>query len=109
MHCQKLAEQQGVDAITCEAIDHLHLVRAFIEEEASCPDTKKEKLLKLYDLWFLNEQTLQKLWKFKRDPNFIKFWAFPQCTCPKLDNEEKYPYGRYIASMDCIIHGNGES
>ena len=51
------------------------------------------------------EFKLQDLWKFERNKNFHKFWEYPKCTCPTLDNYDRYPYGYYVHSGECLIHG----
>lgn len=51
------------------------------------------------------EEQLQNNWKFPVDSNYYRFWDRPHCTCPKMDNDDAYPYGRYIVSGDCPIHG----
>lgn len=33
------------------------------------------------------------------------FWIRPKCTCPKLDNDDRYPYGYYVVNMTCPLHG----
>lgn len=52
------------------------------------------------------EYQLQDLWNFCRDTNYIKFWTIPKCGCPCLDNEDRYPYGYYVVSSDCVLHGH---
>ena len=52
------------------------------------------------------ELRLQSLWGFDLNPNYIKFWNRPRCTCPKTDNNERFPHGYYITNGDCPLHGN---
>ena len=59
----------------------------------------------VYKTWFENEIALQEIWGFDYDPNYIKFWHFPFCECPKLDNEDSYPHGYFVLSSNCKIHG----
>jgi len=58
-----------------------------------------------YKIWYENEKLLQKLWKFDDNEDYIKFWNFPACTCPKMDNNDNYPCGRYVQVQNCPIHG----
>src|ERR1035437_6269419 len=50
------------------------------------------------------EFALQRVWHFPLDQNFHRFWHFPGCTCPKMDNEDAYPHGYYTKAMDCPVH-----
>lgn len=107
MHNPKLADKQGLDEITREVIDKLHLLRDLIElsAEKQSEDFTEEDLKEHYKVWYENEKLLQKLWKFEENEDFIKFWNFPGCTCPKMDNNDNYPYGRYVTVQTCPIHG----
>lgn len=115
MHNPKLADKQGLDHTTREVIDKLHILRDFLEDHARRLMTTNDSeeyevsvtdLIKsTYDVWFENEQLLQKLWKFREDKDYIKFWTFPACTCPKMDNDDAYPHGRYVTVQNCPIHG----
>lgn len=48
---------------------------------------------------------LQKIWKFKLDENYHKFWNLPGCECPKLDNMDMYGTGHRYTNPNCPIHG----
>jgi hypothetical protein len=49
---------------------------------------------------------IQKIWGVKEDINYHKFWRWPFCDCPVLDNMEVYPYGPYIYNGNSEVHGN---
>ncbi len=51
------------------------------------------------------EFELQRLWKFKEDINFHRFWEAPKCFCPTMDNEDGYPYLSYRNHI-CPLHGH---
>jgi hypothetical protein len=51
------------------------------------------------------EYRLQDLWGFTRDSAYFKRWYRPRCTCPKMDNNDRYPTEHYITTMDCPLHG----
>lgn len=51
------------------------------------------------------ELELQKLWKFKQDIGYYKFWNVPHCKCSWLDNEDAFPSGHYVINLSCPIHG----
>ena len=110
-HNPTLADTQGVPEFDRKIIDKLHILRYLIEEnvkellqQKKTPE-RDEIIRKNYSEWFENERILQDLWKFPQDDNFIKFWAFPACTCPKMDNDDNFPAGRYVQTSSCIIHG----
>lgn len=50
------------------------------------------------------EFTLQGLWKFTRDVNYHTHWIeIKGCTCPKMDNQERWGTGRITVST-CPWH-----
>jgi hypothetical protein len=117
-HNKDLADKQGVPELHREVIDKLHILRYLIERnvkelmvsmknKVSTEDSDEVVMLiqTNYTIWMDNEKLLQKLWKFKEDEGYIRTWNFPACSCPKMDNEDAWPYGPYIISQPCIIHG----
>ena len=85
-----------------EAIRDLHYWRFGLHEVmATCPEVD----LPIYDdLCDGLEMCLQDSWKFPRDYRRFMFWERPRCTCPKYDNEDRYPNGNYIYSIECPVH-----
>jgi hypothetical protein len=83
-------------------ISGLHSVRDQIVELAR---QSEDIAIKLYPLWVTNEFILQDLWGFKRDTNYHRSWEYPYCKCPKMDNEDAYPYRRYVAGS-CKLHND---
>ena len=61
-----------------------------VEDRESLMECDKE----LTDIEF----KLQGLWKFTKDKKFHIFWYRPHCTCPIMDNNDRYPTGYYIIS-----------
>ena len=104
MHNPKLADKQGLDQTTRDVIDKLQLLRGFLEDSV-VPEHPAAHKVDTYNIWLENERLLQKLWKFEQNDKFIKFWNFPACECPSMDNNERYPTGHYIMSESCPIHG----
>jgi hypothetical protein len=103
MHNTTLAKRQGVDETACKVINHLHILRDYLNDSVAYEDDADHKKA-IYSLWFENEKLLQKLWNFPEDENYIKFWTFSACSCPKEDNEERFPIGNYIQHSSCPIH-----
>ncbi len=117
-HNPRLADKQDVGEFERKLIDKLHILRYLLNANVSelyqkyqkSKQKKKKELLKQlinsnYEEWIENERVLQKLWNFEENDNFIKFWDFPACSCPHMDNNDNYPTGYYIKSQTCIIHG----
>lgn len=88
-----------------DQIKELHIKRLELYDRI-----KKEKLPEA--LKALAEESteiefkLQELWKFKRNRDFHKFWELPKCECPVLDNDDRYPYGYYVITCTCPLHGS---
>lgn len=102
---KELAKDQGLSVLTIALIEGLHEYRKnifLVSEESRSNDLQRA----LYKEWYALEQELQILWKFDQDDNKIKFWNFPACSCPKMDNNDNYPYGYYVYSGGCIVHGD---
>lgn len=101
---KRLLDQQNAWS-NLEKIKAKHYERILIYTEME--NIKRDnKLLRLYDeLCTELEFELQGLWKFDRDINFHMFWQRPQCSCPKLDNQDRYPHGHYIINDECPLHG----
>ncbi len=78
--------------------------RERIEIHAAMMETKDVTLLQLYDNMYTEiEFELQDLWGFPRNANYHRFWYRPKCQCPRMDNDDSYPY-RHVISGGCEIH-----
>lgn len=68
-------------------------------------ETKDRKLMKSLALDLREiEFKLQETWGFPLDANFHRFWDYPKCECPKIDNYDAYPHLQYI-NNNCPLHG----
>lgn len=88
-----------------EDIKETHQLKLIIYDlirETEDPDLLKSLAQDLTEIEF----HLQELWKFPRDANFHRFWEYPKCTCPKLDNADDYPHMQHI-NLGCPLHGEG--
>jgi hypothetical protein len=100
---QRLVEKQGLSQEEVWKIQDLHNVRRQIElamEKTIDPG----KLHALFQDWTWCQFELQKAWKFKEDANYHKGWLVPNCGCPVLDNEDRYPHGPYVINLSCPVH-----
>lgn len=87
-----------------EEIIELHEDKLNVYEKIK--NTDDPEILKVYVNYLTaTEFQLQRLWGFSEDKNYHRFWQTPKCTCPKLDNEDSYPYHQYI-NGDCPLHGS---
>ncbi len=102
---KELADKQGLSPSTRAEIERLHSSRA---ETFSLATRSKDLgvLKRAYDAWMKQERELQRLWGFEQNDNYIKFWEFPACSCPSMDNNDAYPTGFYTMSGGCVIHGD---
>jgi len=100
---KELAVQRGLSEQTISDIEHHHDVRDFLVGEMK--ETPREELRELFKDWVENEYMLQNLWGFPESSAYHKWWSLPQCTCPKMDNEDAYPVGYYVMNDSCPMHG----
>lgn len=100
---QKLVERQGLTPEEVGKIQDLYKVDRQIQlamERTIDP----QKLRALFQDWTWCQFELQKLWKFKEDESYHKFWLVPNCGCPVIDNEDAYPKGPYSMNLNCPVH-----
>lgn len=100
---KQLAEDLGLDEDTIENIQILQDLRDEMEEDVK-EETDEELIRATYVSWLQVHKHLQTLWGFPQDDNYIKFWTFPHCSCPKIDNEDNYPVGYYTMNYSCLVH-----
>lgn len=86
-----------------QAINLLHVAR---EAMLTAANNDVESAKAIYPSWMALEAVLQRLWGFPEDVNWVKFWYYPYCTCPTIDNNDAYPHGYYSYSGSCPIHGH---
>lgn len=86
-------------------IKELHVER--MELEFMMDSTIDPNELKfLFEFWQDNQFRLQDAWGFERDATKHRFWYVPRCTCPKMDNDDRYFVGMYYISVSCPVHGD---
>jgi hypothetical protein len=104
---QKLVEQQELSQHEVQYIETLHEVRLRHIGEMSFLDPKEnqDQLLELAGKIRTLDFQLQEAWHFPQDENFHRFWELPHCSCPKMDNEDRWGTEYMIRSVECIFHG----
>jgi len=106
-----LAEKQKISDSRLENLKKLHISKDELFEMMDLSDPENPpselffpecaKLLK--DIEFL----MQKEWRFSEDEACHTWWCkAPHCTCPKLDNAERFGTKYKIIREDCPLHGN---
>ena len=86
-------------------IDILFQQAEVLFEQADGENIKTELSKFLADELKLLEFELQENWNFPKDEKYHTWWnRFKGCTCPKMDNDERFGYDKII-SEDCPFHG----
>lgn len=102
-----IAKQNAHENI--KGIKHLHKIKMMVETVM-----ENQEVNSSFDIEYLKEGDhmltslefmLQRLWGFRMDNKFHRFWERPRCACPKMDNDDRYPTGIYVVSGSCILHG----
>lgn len=102
----RMAIAQGVNDDQLEGLKASHLLRRELFQLASERTDNSFALEMLAKVFDCLEDEQQKLWNFKVDPNYHRFFDMPGCTCPKMDNAERLGTPYKIHSEDCPIHGH---
>ena len=51
------------------------------------------------------EYDLQKNWNFPQNSSFHRYWCLvPGCTCPKMDNQDRFGTRFRVYDADCPVH-----
>ena len=87
-------------------VDENDIIKITAEHDKKLVDNLRD-LAKLHEA---NEFELQDLWGFSRDSSMHRWFEFPGCECPKMDNEERMgvPQAGRIISGCCPIHYHGD-
>lgn len=100
----KLIREKHISSARVKKILHIYkqLDKLFIKMR----DNPKCDLRKSSNRFHNLQYRLQDAWKFPKDICYHKFWLLPKCECPKMDNDDAYPTGRYVMNSACPIHGD---
>ena len=102
---QALLEKQGITPEGEELIQELHGRKVAAYETIMATDDPNE-LEMLTDLITQIEFALQRAWGFPQSVAYHRFWETPKCSCPQMDNEERYGTKQFIIALDCRLHGD---
>jgi hypothetical protein len=103
----ELAQRQNLSEDEVFKIEQLHYSRRLLHDAIAQAISAGNKTVARAIAKALPEieLELQKLWKFKQDIGYYKFWLVPGCSCCKLDSDDNFPYGPYYINNGCNIHG----
>lgn len=101
---EELFKKQKLNKIDLCKLKHHYVILHSLFEKAENTDSVEE-LKAIAEQVENTEYALQKIWKFKLDKNFHRYWfRIPKCQCPKVDNEERVGTEYRIISESCKIH-----
>ncbi len=52
------------------------------------------------------EFEIQACSKLRRDKNYHRWFDFPKCTCPKVENEQNLSTAKRVINPNCIAHSS---
>ena len=100
-----LVIRQGVTPENLEELKRSHVLKYMIFEAAKNTDDQ-ETLRALAKIFERLEFAQQRLWGFPEDSSHHRWFDFPQCACPKMDNAERLGTSAgQIINTSCPIHG----
>ena len=100
----RLVTNQGLDLDEVDKVNKLHKVRnCYLTLMENTDDSVELKRLSLFITQI--DFQLQKLWKFKVDSTYHRFWELPKCQCPASDNLDTFGTGHRYINPNCKIHG----
>jgi hypothetical protein len=100
----RLVANQGLDLDEVDKVNKLHKVRnCYLTLMENTDDSVELKRLSLFITQI--DFQLQKLWKFKVDSAYHRFWELPKCQCPASDNLDTFGTGHRYINPNCKIHG----
>ena len=100
----RLVTNQGLDLDEVDKVNKLHKVRnCYLTLMENTDDSVELKRLSLFVTQI--DFQLQKLWKFKVDSAYHRFWELPKCQCPASDNLDTFGTGHRYINTNCKIHG----
>lgn len=101
---EHLVNKQGLNSEDVAALKATHRLRHALFDIARLT-TSVEGLKALAAFFDALEAEQQSLWKFDVNKDFRRFFDFPGCVCPKLDNIDRLGTPYHVISVDCPIHG----
>lgn len=104
----RLAAKQNLSRANLEALKETHIFKHMLFNSAKATDDPAT-LKALATLFERVEFEQQRLWGFPQDSKMHRWFDFPKCACPKMDNQDRYGTGFAIINSACPIHGTAPS
>lgn len=82
---------------------HVERLRIFQEARATTDVPTLQRLAAEFEKLEFRQQAL---WGFPQSSDFHRWFEFPGCDCPKMDNEDRLGTSYRVISETCVIHGN---
>ena len=102
-----LIKSQNIDDERLEQLKKMHIAKyLFFEFVKRIPNEQTKLIKECAKVWEQMEFDLQKLWGFEEDNKFHRFWDFPKCSCPVMDNEDRIGVSERVYLSSCLVHGN---
>lgn len=103
---QILIDDKNLNEETLGQIKQMHIMKHLLFKQAEdLPETNTIALRALATTYQNIEFELQRLWGFESNINYHRFWEFPHCKCPQLDNMDSIGSGMAVYNCSCPIHG----
>ena len=94
----ELAEKQGLTEEDISAIKAAYQILFGVLEHPEKYDNPVSLIEEI-------EYTLQDMWKFEKDRTKHSYWyKIKGCTCPVLDNKDRWGVDQRVISVDCKWH-----
>lgn len=101
---ESLAERQGVTDQEMINLVQLHQEKLTYFSTMG-GTTDRAELRRLAGLVETIEFEMQKNWHFPLNADFHEWYNVPNCTCPKMDNEDRRGTPYRVVDAKCPIHG----
>jgi hypothetical protein len=101
----RLAEQQLVNDEELAALVYSHQLRHILFESAKMLKNDPLKLKIVARVFEALEFEQQKLWHFKENADYHRWFDLPGCLCPKMDNMDSLGTPYRVHAQNCPVHG----
>jgi hypothetical protein len=99
----RLVVNRNLSTETVDKITKLHVLRSYFFDLMEMSEDNLE-VRRINKIVTQIEFQLQKLWGFKVDERFHRWFEVPKCSCPKMDNSEYIGTSYRVLNPTCILH-----
>lgn len=101
---ERLAKQQHVSDQEMDTLIQLHQEKLAVYDQMK-NTTNRLELRRLAGLVETIEFEMQKNWHFDLNKDFHEWYLVPNCTCPRMDNEDRRGTPYRVVDAKCPVHG----